>query len=253
MNVRRLASTTGALAVGGIAAIASYKHQQHLAVQYGQDPLIAAMLPFSVDGMVVVATVALGDGRRYRWSAWMAFWTGVGATVTANVLAAQPSTIARCISAWPAIAFLLVVEVITRGGRDRSAPVKPVPAPAPEPVPASVAEIVEPPLMAAERAWSIVETDPGTASDPEPAPEGVPAASNGKRRPPVPDRRILASLRDPEVVPRRPDGTVAIRELDRRWGCRPPRAVRLLREAGVYREGEAEGVPAEQPEPVPAT
>jgi len=44
--------------------------------------LIAALLPISVDGMMVVATVALGDGRRHRWSAWLAFWTGVVASVT---------------------------------------------------------------------------------------------------------------------------------------------------------------------------
>jgi hypothetical protein len=40
----------------------------------------------------------------------------VAASVLANVLAAEPSVVARCISAWPAIAFVLVVEVITRGG-----------------------------------------------------------------------------------------------------------------------------------------
>jgi hypothetical protein len=78
--------------------------------------LIASLLPFSVDGMMVVATMALADGRHHRWSAWLAFWIGVTASVAANVLAAPPSTIARCISAWPAVAFLLVVEVITRGG-----------------------------------------------------------------------------------------------------------------------------------------
>lgn len=117
MTLRRLASLAGALTVAAIAALASYSHMRGLALRYGQPEVIADLLPVSVDGMMVVATVALGDGRRYRWSAWVAFWTGVGASVTANVLAAEPSTIARCISAWPAVAFLLVVEVITRGGR----------------------------------------------------------------------------------------------------------------------------------------
>jgi hypothetical protein len=75
--------------------------------------------PVSVDGMMVVATIALGDGRHNRWSAWLAFWSGVAASVVANVLAAEPSMVARTISAWPAVAFLLVVEVITRGARIR--------------------------------------------------------------------------------------------------------------------------------------
>lgn len=119
MTLRRIASLAGALVVAAIAALASYSHMRGLALRFGQPEPIADLLPISVDGMMVVATVALGDGRRHRWSAWLAFWTGVGASVTANVLAAQPSTIARCISAWPAVAFLLVVEVITRGGRVR--------------------------------------------------------------------------------------------------------------------------------------
>lgn len=119
MNLRRVASVGSALVVSGIAAYASYSHMRHLALEYGQDHAVAALLPLSVDGLMVVATVALGDGRRNRWSAWLAFWSGVLASVLANVLAAEPSTIARCISAWCAVAFLMTVEVITRGGRTK--------------------------------------------------------------------------------------------------------------------------------------
>jgi hypothetical protein len=140
MNVRRLASVLGALVVAGIAALASYSHMRSVALAYGQPELIADLLPVSVDGMMAVATVALGDGRRHRFSAWLAFWIGVTASVLANVLAAPPSVIARCVSAWPAIAFVLVVEVITRGGRGqrpetphtiRSGELEPVTAEAP--------------------------------------------------------------------------------------------------------------------------
>ena len=135
MTLRRVASLAGALVVAAIAALASYSHMRGLAVRHGQPELIADLLPVSVDGMMVVATVALGDGRRHRWSAWAAFWTGVGASVVANVLAAEPSGIARCISAWPAVASLLVVEVITRGGGRHSseAEVTPSRAVTPEP------------------------------------------------------------------------------------------------------------------------
>lgn len=146
---RRLASVSSALIVAGIAAVASYSHMRHLAVEYGQTEVIADMLPISVDGMLVVATVALGDGRRYRWSAWLAFWIGVVASIIANVLAAEPSAIARCISAWPAIAFLLVVEVITRGGRGQK--IEPLPVPIEEP-PAEVPE-AEPDDTADETSW----------------------------------------------------------------------------------------------------
>jgi hypothetical protein len=120
MRLRRFASLAGALVVAAIAALASYSHMRTVGVRYGQPELIADLLPISVDGMMAVATVALGDGRRNRWSAWLAFWTGVTASVLANVLAAEPSVVARCISAWPAIAFVLVVEVITRGGQGQA-------------------------------------------------------------------------------------------------------------------------------------
>jgi Protein of unknown function (DUF2637) len=121
MRLRRFASIGGALVVAAIAALASYQHMRAVALQYGQPELIAYLLPISVDGMMATATAALGDGRRNRWSAWLAFWTGVVASVLANVLAAEPSLVARCISAWPAIAFVLVVEVITRGGQGHAA------------------------------------------------------------------------------------------------------------------------------------
>ena len=107
----------GTTAVALIAAIASYAHMRGLALTYGQEPLIATLLPLSVDGLVIVSAVAIGDGRRHTWSAWLSFWTGVGASIVANVLAAQPNLTARAISAWPAVALLLVVEVISRGGR----------------------------------------------------------------------------------------------------------------------------------------
>ncbi len=122
MTLRRFASLAGALVVAAIAALASYTHMRTVALEYGQPELIADLLPVSVDGMMATATAALGDGRRNRWSAWLAFWTGVIASVLANVLAAEPSVVARCISAWPAIAFVLVVEVITRAGRGHVAP-----------------------------------------------------------------------------------------------------------------------------------
>jgi hypothetical protein len=120
MTLRRTASLSGALVVATIAALASYSHMRDVAVRYGQSELIAALLPVSVDGMMVVGAQPPREGGRDPRSAWLAFWTGVAASVIANVLAAEPSLVARCISAWPAVAFLLVVEVITRGGRGPS-------------------------------------------------------------------------------------------------------------------------------------
>jgi hypothetical protein len=117
VNTRQFASRTAAVVVGGIAAVASFTHMRDLAIANGQTHLIGTLMPVSVDGMIAVATLAIADGRTRKGSAWVAFLIGVAASVTANVLAAPDTILARCISGWPAIALLLVVEVLTRGGR----------------------------------------------------------------------------------------------------------------------------------------
>jgi hypothetical protein len=198
MTVRRVASLAGALVVAAIAALASYSHMRGLALRYGQPELIADLLPVSVDGMMVVATVALGDGRRNRWSAWVAFWTGVIASVLANVLAAQPSGIARCISAWPAIAFLLVVEVITRGGRGHTST-----ADQPRPIIAQHAPDPAPALDALQ---------PGT---PTPTQK---ARTTRQKKPARSRRRPLAETRDLAANLRRQTPDITQAELARRLG-----------------------------------
>ncbi len=137
MNARRFASITGTATVAGIAAFASYAHTRALALMAHQPPSIAAVLPFSVDGLMLVASVALVDGRQRKASAWVAFGLGVLASVLANVLAAGPTLTDRCVSAWPSVALLATVEVIARGGSrkvalaaDSSVTVAPVLAPA---------------------------------------------------------------------------------------------------------------------------
>lgn len=119
MNLTRVARTVSAAIVAGVAAVASYSHMRQLAAEHGQSPLLANLLPVSVDGMLVVASAVLADdraaGRPGRMSARVSFATGVVASIVANVLAAPDNIVARVISAWPALALLLVVEMLTGG------------------------------------------------------------------------------------------------------------------------------------------
>jgi len=107
--------------VAGIAAWSSYWHMVHVALAYGERPEVAWVLPFSVDGMLVVASLAITDdrrsGRRVRPVARVAFLVGVSASVAANVTAAAPGWGARLVAAWPAVALLLVVETLATTGR----------------------------------------------------------------------------------------------------------------------------------------
>lgn len=135
MKTAQLAKYAGVAAVAGIAAYASYTHMRELAIEHGQPQLVAALLPVSVDGMLIVATLVMredrGNGLKVRVWAWIAFILGVAASVVANVLAAADDITSRVISAWPAIALLLVIEVLATGRKVAELPAEVVPPAAP--------------------------------------------------------------------------------------------------------------------------
>ncbi|MFF5171756.1 DUF2637 domain-containing protein [Micromonospora sp. NPDC000089] len=118
MTPTRIARDVSTVAVAGIAAWSSWSHMVAVALRFGERPEVAFVLPLSVDGMLVVASAAMMEdkrgGRKVRWSARVAFAAGVAASVAANIAAAQPSLGARTVAAWPAVALLLVVEMLTK-------------------------------------------------------------------------------------------------------------------------------------------
>lgn len=118
MTPTRIARDVSTVAVAGIAAWSSWSHMVAVALSFGERPEVAYVLPLSVDGMLVVASAAMVEdkraGRTVRWSARTAFAVGVAASVAANIAAAEPSLGARIVAAWPAVALLLVVEMLTR-------------------------------------------------------------------------------------------------------------------------------------------
>jgi hypothetical protein len=96
-----------------------------VALRFGERPEVAYVLPISVDGMLIVASTVMVDdqraGRPVRWSARIAFLAGVTASVAANITA-QPTLGARIVAAWPAVALLLVVEILSRARRPSAEP-----------------------------------------------------------------------------------------------------------------------------------
>lgn len=211
MNLTRIARTTSAAVVAGVAAVASYSHMRDLAAAHGQSPLLANLLPISVDGMLVVASAVMADdraaGRPVRTWARVSFVVGVAASIVANVLAAQPDLVARVISAWPALALLLVVEMLA--GKPRSAPaVKSGPEPAavqPEPVdepevdqervgPWTFAEPVQPqpePVQRTARTKRTTRTAPAETKPVPPRVLEMARALDLKYPGPIPGRRTV--------------------------------------------------------------
>ncbi|WP_319462651.1 DUF2637 domain-containing protein [Micromonospora sp. RTP1Z1] len=118
MTPTRVARNISTGAVASIAAWSSWSHMVDVALKFGERPEVAFVLPISVDGMLIVASTAMVEDKRaarpVRWSARIAFAAGVAASVGANIAAAHPTLGARIVAAWPAVALLLVVEMLSR-------------------------------------------------------------------------------------------------------------------------------------------
>ncbi|MEH1057745.1 DUF2637 domain-containing protein [Micromonospora sp. CPCC 206171] len=209
MNARRFFSLAGTVAVTVIAAVGSYDHMRELALMAGQSPFLATLLPLSVDGMILVATLALGDGRRSRWSAWLAFLVGVAASLAANVIVAEPNAISRVVSAWPAVALLLTVEVLARSGKRQTVPASDQqPLPISDQQPAAPLPLPEPAVPASVSVSPAPE--PVADSDSEPVQPSVPARISKPRKqrqhvvPAHPERSDSGKV-DPAEIARRAD------------------------------------------------
>ena len=158
----RLIRITTALAVATVAAVAaviSYRHAYELVSSHGESGLTARLVPFTVDGLILAASMLILDAsRRNQPAPPLARWclgAGILATISANLAhGLGHGPIGALVSAWPALALagsfeLLmtlirtqpqVIQTVTPGGyegqpaplREHSAPPDPAGAPAVE-------------------------------------------------------------------------------------------------------------------------
>jgi len=111
--VRRI-TTAAVLAVAAVAAVASYEHMRALAAVAGEE-WRAWLLPVSVDGLAVAASTMLvrrRAGQRAGMLPWVALLLGLGASLAANVAAAEPTVVGRLVAAWPPVGLLLSYELL---------------------------------------------------------------------------------------------------------------------------------------------
>lgn len=113
----RAVTVLAVVVVAAVAAVASFDHQRELAVMAGEG-WRAWLLPLSVDGLVVAATMVMLDRRRAGQPAgalpWLSLVLGVAASLAANVAAAEPTVAGRLVAAWPPVALLLAFELLLR-------------------------------------------------------------------------------------------------------------------------------------------
>jgi hypothetical protein len=121
--VRRV-TTASVLAVAAVAAVASYEHMRALAELAGEG-WRAWLLPVSVDGLAVAASMTMLVRRRCGEPAgvlpWVALLLGLGASLAANVAAAEPTVVGRLVAAWPPVGLLLSYELLLQQTRNHSA------------------------------------------------------------------------------------------------------------------------------------
>jgi hypothetical protein len=112
-------TTTGCVAMLAlIAATVSYLHMHMLVELHGQPGWVAALTPFSVDGMIVAAsTTLLADSRSGHsggFLPWALLVVGSTASLAANVAVAEPTATGRVIAAWPSFALIAAYEMLMR-------------------------------------------------------------------------------------------------------------------------------------------
>ncbi|MGW3352156.1 DUF2637 domain-containing protein [Nonomuraea rubra] len=125
------ATTATVIVLAAIAAAISYRHLHMLAMRHGETAWSAALLPISVDGMILAASLTLlADSRRGRRGGplpWGLLILGSLASVGANIAVAEPSLIGRIVAAWPAIALIGGMELafkMVRSSVARSTPIR---------------------------------------------------------------------------------------------------------------------------------
>ncbi len=115
---RMIRFTTAAVvcAAAAFAAVVSYSHIYGLGRAHGQDGTAARLLPLSVDGLILAASLVLlhkaRNGRVAPGLARFMLWLGIAATIGANIAyGAGYGLLGALISAWPAVAFIGAVEI----------------------------------------------------------------------------------------------------------------------------------------------
>lgn len=106
---------TGTVLIAAAAFWLSFTALTDLARRSGVDEGQAWAWPLIVDGLIVVATVAVValDGQRAAWYPWLLLMAGTAVSVTANALHATvaadadvPGLLAACVSAVPPLVLL---------------------------------------------------------------------------------------------------------------------------------------------------
>jgi hypothetical protein len=102
--------------ITAITAAVSYEHEYQLAHRNGQAPWVSSLLPFTVDGMILGASVvivwAASVGIRRPWRPLAVLLAGIGATIGANLASGLgDGWLGAAVAAWSGLALILISDV----------------------------------------------------------------------------------------------------------------------------------------------
>ena len=118
--------------VAAVAAVISYRHAYELVSSHGETGVTARLLPFTVDGLILAASMLILDANRHhRPVPPLARWclgAGILATIGANLAhGLGHGPIGALVSAWPALAlagsFELLMTLVRSESRANIAPI----------------------------------------------------------------------------------------------------------------------------------
>ena len=111
-------TTASVVLLAAIAALVSYGHMHALAMEHGEGHLASALIPLSVDGMIVASSTSLlldsRLGLRGGVLPWTLLITGAAASLATNIAVAEPTLLGRVIAAWPSFALTASYELLMR-------------------------------------------------------------------------------------------------------------------------------------------
>ena len=113
----RVPTALAVAGVAGVAAIISYRHACELVSTHGETGLTARLIPFTVDELILAASMLILDAsRRNQPVPALACWclgAGITATVGANLAhGLGHGPIGALVSVWPALALAGSFELL---------------------------------------------------------------------------------------------------------------------------------------------
>jgi hypothetical protein len=113
----RLTTAVAVATVAAVAAVISYRHAYELVSTHGETGVTARLVPFTVDGLILAASMLILDAnRRHQPVPPLARWclgAGILATIGANLAhGLGHGPIGALVSAWPALALAGSFELL---------------------------------------------------------------------------------------------------------------------------------------------